>query len=294
MVQRNSIALVGVLFVILIMTGFVVGRTPHASALGVMAPFILPAILTLYFLVVLAYGKRIIEILAALFLYRPQQQRSKVSPLGGILGYIIIFVALILLARVGALQSFFSLLQEASTSLVGLWASSGAQIAHLNQGIKSAPSATMVALSYYTVLIFAGIAFLSVALFFGALRLAYKEGHKGSSSGEEVKLEALQVVQQAVNSLRNNTDYEETIVKCYRQMCEVLSGRGFIIGADQTAREFASTVSKKLSLGNDVVRGLTFLFEEARYSAHIINDDQRRLAVNNLDSLENALSQGAS
>ena len=293
MVNRDSIALVGVLFVILMMTGLVVGRTPRTSALGTMAPFMLPAILTLYFLVVLAYGKRIIEILAALFLYRPKQQRGKASPFAGILGSIVVFVALILLARIGALQSFFSLLQEASTSLVGLWESSGAQIAHLNQGIKSAPSATMVALSYYMVLIFAGIAFLSVALFFGALRLAYKEGHEGSSSGEEVKLEALQVVQQAVNSLRNNTNYEETIVKCYRQMCEILSGRGFIIGADQTAREFASTVSKKLSMGNDVIRGLTFLFEEARYSAHIINDDQRRLAVNKLDSLENALSQGA-
>ncbi len=289
MVHRNSIALVGVLFVILMMTGFVVGRTPHASALGVMAPFILPAILTLYFLVVLAYGKRIIEMLAALFLYRPKQERSKVSLLAGILGYIVVFVALILLARIGSLQSFFSLLQEAFTVIV----SSGAQIAHLNQGIKSAPSATMVALSYYTVLIFAGIAFLSVTLFFGALWLAFKEGREGSSSGEEVKLEALQVVQQAVNSLRNNTDYEETIVKCYRQMCEVLSGRGFIIGADQTAREFGSTLSKKLSLGNDAVKTLTFLFEEARYSAHIINDDQRRLAVNKLGSLENVLSQGA-
>jgi len=288
MVNRNSIALVGVLFVILMMTEFVVGRTPNASALGFIAPFILPAILTLYFLVALAYGRRIIEILAAFFL-APKQQGPNGSSLAGILGYIIVFVALILLARMGALQSF---LQEAS-KVIGIWASSGAQITHLNQGIKSAPSATMVALAYYTVLIFAGIAFLSVGLFFGALRLAYKEGHEGLSSGEEVKLEALQVVQQAVNSLRSNTDYEETIVKCYRQMCEVLSGRGFIIGADQTAREFASTVSKKLSLGSDAVRGLTFLFEEARYSAHIIDDDQRRLAVNKLDSLENALSQGA-
>lgn len=288
MVHRNSIALVGVLFVILMMTGFVVGRIPHASALGTMAPFILPAILTLYFLVVLAYGKRIMEMLAALFFYRPKQEHSRVSLLAGILGYIVVFVALVLLARIGELQSFFSLLQQAFTAI----ASTGAQIAHLNQGIRSAPPATMVALSYYTVLIFAGIAFLSVTLFFGALRLAYKEGHEGPSS-EEVKLEALQVVQQAANSLRNNTDYEETIVKCYRQMCEVLSGRGFIIGADQTAREFASTVSNKLSLGSDAVRGLTFLFEEARYSAHIINDDQRRLAVNSLDSLENALSQSA-
>jgi hypothetical protein len=289
MFHRNSIALVGVLFVILMMTGLVIGRTPHASALGVMAPFILPSILTLYFLVVLAYGKRIIEILAAFFLSPKQEQSPKGSSLGAILGYIVVFVALILLARMGALQS---VLQEAST-VIGIWASSGAQIAHLNQGIKSAPSATMVALSYYTALIFAGIAFLSVALFFGALRLAYKEVHEVSSSGEEVKLEALQVVQQAVNSLRSNTDYEETIVKCYRQMCEVLSGRGFIIRADQTAREFASTVSKKLSLGNDAVRGLTFLFEEARYSAHIIDDDQRKLAVNKLDSLENALSHSA-
>ena len=288
MVHRNSIAVVGLLFIVLVMTGFVVGRAPHASALGIVTPFILPAILTFTFLVVFAYGKAIIEMLTAFLLNRPKQEGRKISPLASLLGYIVVVITLILLVRTGVIQKFFNILQQTAT----LIASSGAQILHTNQGIKSAPSALTVALSYYTVLIFVGIIFLSVVLFFAAIRLAYREAHE-TFSGEQTKLEALRVVQQAANSLRNNTEYEETILKCYRQMCNVLSGRGFIIASEQTAREFASTVSQKLSLGNDAVNGLTFLFEEARYSAHIISDDKRRMAVNELGSLEKALSKGA-
>lgn len=288
MVHRNSIAVVGLLFIVLMMTGFVVGRVPHASALGIVTPFILPAILTFTFLVVLAYGRAIIEMLTAFLLNRPKQEGRKISPLASLLGYIVVIITLILLVRTGVIQKFFNILQQTAS----LIASSGAQILRTNQGIKSAPSAITMALSYYTVLIFAGLIFLSVVLFFAAIRLAYREAHE-TFSGEQIKLEALQVVQQAANSLRNNTEYEETILKCYRQMCNVLSGRGFIIASEQTAREFASTVSQKLNLGSDAVKGLTFLFEEARYSAHIISDDKRRMAVNELGSLENALSKGA-
>jgi hypothetical protein len=288
MTNRNNLALASLLVIVLIMTSVILGSAPHASALVGITPFIIPTILTFTFLVILAYGKVIIAMLAALFLGRQKQDRRKIGFLGTLLGYIVVAIALILLFRTGGIQKFLSLFQQTAN----LIQSSGAQILHTNQGIPAAPSALTVALSYYTALVFAGIVFLYAALFFAAVRLAFRQTHE-PLSGEQTNVEALQVVQQAVKSLTNKAEYEETILKCYRQMCDVLRGRGFVIASDQTAREFASTVSQKLSLGIDAVKGLTFLFEEARYSAHIITDDKRRLAVNELSSIEDALSKGA-
>jgi hypothetical protein len=289
MTNRNNIALFSLLVIVLMMTAVVLGRAPHASALGGITPFILPAILTFTFLVVLAYGKVIIAMLAALFLKRSKQDGPKVGFLATLLGYIVLAIAIILVIRSGGIQKFLSLFQQTAT----LIQSTGARILPTNQGIQSAPSALTVALSYYTALIFAGIVFVYVVFFFAALRLAFRQTHE-PLSGEQTKFEALQVVQQAMKSLTSKAEYEETILKCYRQMCDVLRGRGFVITSDQTAREFASTVSQKLGLGSDAVKGLTFLFEEARYSAHIMTDDKRRSAVNELRSIENALSEGAS
>jgi hypothetical protein len=289
MASRSSLALVALLVIMLIMTAAVAGKAPHVSALGDITPFILPAILTFSFLVVLAYGKVIVAMLAALLLKRPKRDERKMGFLATLLGYLIVAIALILLVRTGGIQRFLTLFDQTAT----LIQSSGAQTLLTNQGIQSAPSALTTLLSYYTALIFAGIILLYVIFFFAALRLAFRQNHP-PFSGEQTKREALQVVQQAVKSLTNKAEYEETILRCYRQMCDVLRGRGFVIAPAETAREFASTVSQKLSLGSDAVEGLTFLFEEARYSAHIITDDKRRLAVNELSSIENALSKGAS
>jgi hypothetical protein len=72
-------------------------------------------------------------------------------------------------------------------------------------------------------------------------------------------------------------------------MCETLSEKGHNIQPAQTPREFVQNVSRKLDLKADSVKGLTFLFEEARYSNHNIGDEKRGMALNYLRSLEHAL-----
>jgi len=99
----------------------------------------------------------------------------------------------------------------------------------------------------------------------------------------------LQAVQQARAKLKASEKYYETILDCYKQMCRVLSDSGHSIRPTETPREFAQSVSKKLELGTDSVLGLTFLFEEARYSNHRIGDEKKELAVNYLGSLEQVL-----
>ena len=73
-------------------------------------------------------------------------------------------------------------------------------------------------------------------------------------------------------------------------MCMILSDAGIVQIHSDTAREFAEDVSLKLRAGSDAVQALTFLFEEARYSNHQITEEKRVMAVQYLESLQQALS----
>jgi hypothetical protein len=142
------------------------------------------------------------------------------------------------------------------------------------------------------VILFLAIVFVSFGLFFGGLRTAYTWARDDlrPAKSRPVRQEALEIIRNASYSLRSNGEYRAVILRCYRQMCQMLSEDGFKIRLDETAREFSQNVSGKLKLGSEAVRCLTFLFEEARYSAHEIEDEKRVTALNELDLLERALT----
>jgi hypothetical protein len=77
-------------------------------------------------------------------------------------------------------------------------------------------------------------------------------------------------------------------------MCRVLSLHGFRTEFYETASEFSRSIADKLGLGGESVRGLTLLFEEARYSDHQINKAKRAEALNQLESLERSLANVSS
>jgi hypothetical protein len=144
-------------------------------------------------------------------------------------------------------------------------------------------------LFYYTILVFGAIILVSFSLILGALRSAYLE-RRALTDNSELKNGTLDIIQDAMAKLESRQKYNEIILECYRQMCETLSGKGHLsIQPAQTPREFADGVSGQLDLDAESVKGLTFLFEEARYSKHTIGDDKRGLALNYLRSLEHAL-----
>jgi hypothetical protein len=151
-------------------------------------------------------------------------------------------------------------------------------------------------LYYYIILVFGAIVLVSFGLLIGGLRTAYgwAREERALPSIETVRHEALMAVQRATKNLRFAGDYRETILNCYRQMCHALSRHGFQIELSETASEFSNSVSSKLGLGGDSVRYLTFLFEEARYSDHQIDDTKRANALNQLESLEHMLGEPSS
>jgi hypothetical protein len=289
MAQRQTLAVVALLILIVVLTGLTVGATPRAPIMGALAPFILPSIFTLYFLTILIYGKRIIESLATFFSRKPRADiQQKTGLLSTILSYAIVGVALLILIRIGTVQRFINSLQQ---NLIFV-PSSGLQSGGMPQVTPSSLSPLGIALYYYTAIIFAGVAALSLVLFFGGLQLALRTRKQGvlQDEGEQLREETLQVVRDAVTGLKADGRYQDTILRCYKQMCVILAEHGLGIREDETAREFANSVTGGLGLGGEAVKGLTFLFEEARYSNHQMDDSKRSLALNELDSLERALS----
>ncbi len=287
MARRELIVPAVLLFVIALITTLATGAGSRPPWIGTFAEYLLPAILTIYLLAVLAYAKVIVELLAAFFLGNRKQNGSGGRSFAVILGYVIGFVLFFVFLRTVMLQSVAGFFQTAA-NLVGTWF-------HATQAQTTAQPNSPAAnpfLFYYTLIIFGLIVVVATALFFGGIRKAYEWARDEYTpyNAEVAKREALRVVQKTVATLKLSGDYREAILRCYRQMCQVLSNHGFNISLQETAREFSENISHKLELGGDAITSLTFLFEEARYSDHQIDDSKRTVAVNQLESLERSLA----
>lgn len=288
MLQRHTIAIVGLTALILILSGSATRGTARSTALGAVAPLIVPALLTWYLIMMLVYGKTIIEILAAFLLSRPRGEGGhKKSLIATIIAWAIVIGLASLLVRPEFASGIAGVLQQVAGFFVSRFGRSP-EASGANGTI--APSSNSVALFYYAIIVFAAIVMVSFSLLFASFHRAYANSRTFSIEGnEDLRKELIQTLQQARTELGAKEGYHETILKCYKQMCKILSDRGHSIVPAQTAREYAENVSRKLGLGSDSVRGLTFLFEEARYSDHHLGDEKRELAVDYLNSIEDVL-----
>jgi hypothetical protein len=284
--HRQTVALIALLAIILALSGSMARAAPGSPLIGVLAPVVVPALMTLYLILLLVNSKWIVEAFAAFLMSRPKKEGDKTNFLAVILAYAIVIVLAVALLRLGLIQRAVTFLQQSASSL----SQAGGQSLTTPEGPNLSP--TSIALEYYSIVMLVAIVLASLCL--GVLgfhrALTYVGGFPATKEDEQLRREALQAVKQALASLKETGKYHDTILECYRQMCKILSDEGFVIAPIQTAREFASDVSGRLSLGRDFVTGLTFLFEEARYSDHPIDDEKRKLAVNELQSLQRALA----
>ena len=270
-------------------TAFQAGSQLHPAMIGAFAQYLVPGLLTIYLLVLVVNAKVIMNILAILF-RGGRKQRSSGNPLWGMIGYAIVIVLLVILVRS---TTAVPRIIRAVVSAVGATMSALHMTTEAQQITRPVASTSGSFLLYYTLIIFGTVIIVSFALFLGGLRTAY------GLTGEEpmpqkiasARLEAMKVLQRAASDLKLTGDYQEVILNCYRQMCHVLSDRGFKITPEQTASEFSDRISYKLGLGGHAVKALTFLFEEARYSDHSIDDARRAQAINQLDSLQRSLTE---
>lgn len=289
MFQKHTVALVGLTAIVLVLTGSAVRSSGSSSFLKALGPIILPALFTWYLLMLLAYSKTITEILSGFLLTGPKGEGShKRSLLAPIIAALVVIGLGSLLIRPEFAATLATVLQQ----VVGLFITKPGASSQASNTIGAAGQpASSDLFFYYTVLIFGGIVVVSFSLIGVSFFRAYAERRTlpVGQAGEHVRREMLQSVQEARSKLSARDTYPETILSCYRRMCRILSDNGHSILPTETAREFAQGISTKLELGSDSVLGLTFLFEEARYSNHRLRNEKRELAVNYLSSLEQAL-----
>jgi hypothetical protein len=285
MLDKQRVVLIGLTAVVLIFTGASIGSTRGGPSLGVVAPLIIPALLTWSLLLILLHGGRIVEMLAAFLTPGRLENRSSQSLFATALAWMAVITLAVVMLRSELAQFLANAFRQAAQVF-----SSTLTAFHLTpQAVVNSTPSMMDAISYYyTILVFSAIIIVSFSLLFRAFHKVYTET-RSTATQKEILEEVLMSVQSAQSKLERRQEYHETILECYRQMCKMLSGKGHDIQPAQTAREFAEDVSKKLDLGVDSVKGLTFLFEEARYSNHEIDTEKRLMALNYLDSLERSI-----
>jgi hypothetical protein len=285
MLQKGWAVSAVLLCVIVIFTILTAGYQPKPVLIGRFAEFLIPALLTLYLLILLYSARIIIDVIASFLLGNRQRGGWRGNSWAVLIGYVIAAILIVLLIRTMALQRMMGALEAVVTSTASIL-----RIGQAEQA-KSTVSAESPYLFYYIAIVFSAIVLVSFTLLLGGVRTAYRWAleERSTINPDALRRETLQVVQRAARELRITDDYRATILNCYREMCRVLSLHGFRTELYETASEFSGSVSRKLSLGGDSVRGLTLLFEEARYSDHQMDDPKRAEALNQLESLERSL-----
>jgi uncharacterized membrane protein len=285
MVRKGWAASAALLCVIVIFTILAAGYRPKPVLIGDFAEFLIPALLTIYLLVLLYSARAIMELLASFLLGNRQRDDSRGRSWMVVIGYAVGTILIILLVRSAALANLLGVVEKAVA------ATSAALTAGQSLPAQRTVSAASRYVFYYIVLIFVAIVVASFSLLIGGVHTAYRwvREERFPVDREKLRLETLQVVQRAAKDLIATDDYRGTILNCYREMCNVLSVHGFHTELHETASEFSRAVSAKLGLGGESVRGLTLLFEEARYSDHAMGNAKRAEALNQLESLERSL-----
>ncbi|MGD0176250.1 MAG: DUF4129 domain-containing protein [Candidatus Bathyarchaeia archaeon] len=285
---KNAIVLSVLLTTILILTVSVVGAVPKSPVLGGLAPVLILTIMTWYLIVLIVNRDQIIAALAAMFKLQREPKPRETNFWLTVAAYAALFGLGIIAIWTGLPQRILTRLQGMAVIGISGIGNTSAPRPQLGPIAGLLPTTPIL---YYGILITGAIVAVSFTLILGGIRLAYRaRGMRFIDSQVEVKEQAAELVQETITSLKSTMKYHEIILQCYKRMCEVLSSAGLEPASEETAREFAENISSKLQIGKEAVTGLTFLFEEARYSNHEISEEKRITALSHLQFLQQALS----
>ena len=102
--------------------------------------------------------------------------------------------------------------------------------------------------------------------------------------------ELMKKIDAAMKDLQKGGEVQEIIIRCYRQMCRILSKGSKMHGDESmTPREFERAVVSQTGIDERPVSELTSLFEEARYSTHPIDNSKRKQALSALRQVKSEM-----
>ena len=102
-------------------------------------------------------------------------------------------------------------------------------------------------------------------------------------------------VQDAIRVLESGEggDPRTRIILCYERMIRAAAELGAPVGQDRTARELEKGIRGMFQLKGQSIARLTSLFEEARYSLHLITDQDSQSALDSLLEIQEELGKTA-
>ena len=86
-------------------------------------------------------------------------------------------------------------------------------------------------------------------------------------------------------------EVREAIFNCYEGLCSILMSRGFLRRDFETVREFEMAIRSALPISEQSLLSLDRIFEEARYSSHILGEPHRESAQMALNSVLQEIDQ---
>jgi len=124
------------------------------------------------------------------------------------------------------------------------------------------------------------VAGLLILLALGAWRIL-----KGRYKPGETELPGVsQIAARAAADLERGAELSDIVLRCYREMCEILS-RKVRPSGEMTAREFAQQLRQE-GVHEQEVTKLTSLFEHVRYGRYATGPEERKEAIEALKAIE--------
>ena len=86
-------------------------------------------------------------------------------------------------------------------------------------------------------------------------------------------------------------EFREAIYNCYESLCQILMRRGFLRRDFETVREFEIAIRSALPISEQSLVSLDRIFEEARYSSHVLGEGHRQNAQIALNAVLQEIDQ---
>jgi hypothetical protein len=132
---------------------------------------------------------------------------------------------------------------------------------------------------------------LSISIFMGVIfaLLIFKAYGRKEIKIEEKRLTIAETMERAIYKVKIGKDVRGAILSAYKEMEKLMRSRGVEDKDYYTPREFREFALNTLKISQAPLDTLTNLFEIARYSAHEMTEEHRKLALKALEEIRNAI-----
>ncbi|MDO9537587.1 MAG: DUF4129 domain-containing protein [Thermoplasmata archaeon] len=144
--------------------------------------------------------------------------------------------------------------------------------------------------TFVTLGIFAVVFLFWVVLFIGIAHISKLRSTKLDYSDiERDTIEVAHTIQRTIDAIAGGSDTRATVIRCYTDMCKVMSKYGVKEEEYLTPREFQKLATANLPIPEEQMRSLVDIFEEARYSQHNLGTEDGQRAVKALEAVKERL-----